>query len=334
MRKHIHFIAVCCFSILSASAQCLSGDCDNGEGIWKDASGVMYKGEFKNGTITGKGLMTYPEDVLDGPFSTDVAKDIMLYKSGLTYEGDIVLGAPSGKGVLTYRDGSSIECNWEDGDPVGEGVLIQPDSKPGSNDGYTIKGPFNDWSISGEGEILYNTGDIYKGGLLNFNEEGEGTLFFFGGGKMEGRWSQGECINCQSAVKSNINMIPLRKANGVYLIDVIINGVPVDNMIFDTGAGEISISPSFLLASINNGDLTDEDILEGKNYINASGDVNFAARVNLREVKVGNKIIENVEASICETCEGLSINLFGLNAISRLGENIKIDFENGELRYW
>lgn len=151
---------------------------------------------------------------------------------------------------------------------------------------------------------------------------------------MEGRWSKGQCINCQSAVKSNINRIPLRKVNGVYLIDAIINGVLVENMIFDTGAGEISISPSFLFASINNGDLTESDILEGRNYINASGDVNFAVRVNLREVKVGNKIIENVEASICETCEGLSINLFGLNAISKLGDNIKIDFKNGELRYW
>ena len=72
--------------------------------------------------------------------------------------------------------------------------------------------------------------------------------------------------------------------------------------------------------------MTDSDILEGRNYINASGDINFAARVNLREVKVGNKVIKNVEASICETCEGLSINLFGLNA-TRLGDNIKIDFK-------
>ena len=151
------------------------------------------------------------------------------------------------KESLTYRDGSSIECNWEDGDPVGEGVLIQPDSKPGSNDGYTIKGPFNNWSISGEGEILYNTGDIYKEVCSTLTRK-RGDPIFFGGGKMEGRWSQGECINCQSAVKSNINMIPLRKVNGVYLIDVIINGVPVDNMIFDTGAGEISISPLFSIS--------------------------------------------------------------------------------------
>ena len=334
MRKQVYLMVLFCFCGISVHAQCLSGNCDNGEGIWKDATGATYKGEFKNGTISGQGILTYPTTIIEGSFSSDVAKEITFYTTGTSYEGELALGTPNGRGKLLYNDGSSIECNWEDGDPVGEGVLIQPDSKPGSNDGYTIKGLFSNWSISGEGEILYNTGDIYKGGLLNFNEEGEGTLFFFGGGKMEGRWSQGECINCQSAVKSNINMIPLRKENGVYLIDVVINGVPVNNMIFDTGAGEISISPSFLLASINNGDLTDSDILEGRNYINASGDINFAARVNLREVKVGNKVIENVEASICETCEGLSINLFGLNAISRLGDNIKIDFESGELRYW
>ena len=334
MKKKVLLNVLFCLSIVLTHAQCLSGDCENGVGIWKDASGAIYKGEFKNTTITGQGLLTYPEHIMDGSFNSEVAKDITLYETGLTYKGDLVLGTPNGNGILTYEDGSSIECYWEDGIPIGYGILIQPDSNPGSNDGYTIKGTFNDWTISGEGEIIYNTGDIYRGGLLNFNEEGEGTRFFFGGGKMEGRWSKGQCINCQSAVKSNINRIPLRKVNGVYLIDAIINGVLVENMIFDTGAGEISISPSFLFASINNGDLTESDILEGRNYINASGDVNFAVRVNLREVKVGNKIIENVEASICETCEGLSINLFGLNAISKLGDNIKIDFKNGELRYW
>lgn len=316
------------------SAQCLSGDCANGTGIWKDASGIIYKGEFRNGTITGKGALTYPENIDEGPFEESLVKDILIYKGAMTYTGELSLGEPNGKGLLEFYSGQKIECIWEGGDPIGKTTWTVPNSVLGSNDGYVITGLINDWQISGDGQIEYNTGDTYRGNLLNFNEEGVGTLYFYSGGKMEGVWKDGECINCQSAVKSNINMIPLRKVNGVYLIDVIINGVPVDNMIFDTGAGEISISPSFLLASINNGDLTDEDILEGKNYINASGDVNFAARVNLREVKVGNKIIENVEASICETCEGLSINLFGLNAISRLGENIKIDFENGELRYW
>ena len=54
---------------------------------------------------------------------------------------------------------------------------------------------------------------------------------------MEGHGHKVSVLTAQSAVKSNINMM-LRKENGVYLIDVVINGVPVNNMIFDTGAGD------------------------------------------------------------------------------------------------
>lgn len=316
------------------SAQCLSGDCANGTGIWKDASGIIYKGEFRNGTITGKGALTYPENIDEGPFEESLVKDILIYKGAMTYTGELSLGEPNGKGLLEFYSGQKIECIWEGGDPIGKTTWTVPNSVLGSNDGYVITGLINDWQISGDGQIEYNTGDTYRGNLLNFNEEGVGTLYFYSGGKMEGVWKDGECINCQSAVRSSINMIPLRLENGVFKVDVTINGVPVDNMIFDTGAGEISISPTFLLASIENGDLDETDILDGMSYINASGDVNFSARVNLREIKVGNKTIYNVEASICETCEGLGINLFGLNAISKLGESIELDLLNGELRYW
>lgn len=315
-------------------SQCLSGDCDNGEGIWKDGTGVVYKGEFVNGSITGIGTITYPEYPAEGPFDVVEIKDLLLYEGAVVYSGGLTRGTPNGNGTLEFLTGQIIKCNWVDGDPVGLGVWTVPNSSPGSNDGYEITGPFTEWSISGLGEIAYNTGNTYRGEIVEFNEDGEGTLFFYSGGNMEGNWKEGKCINCQSAVTSTRNMIPLNKENGVFKVDVSINGVPVDNMIFDTGAGEISISPSFLMAAIANGDLDETDILDGMNYINASGDVNFSARVNLRELKVGNKTIYNVEASICETCEGLGINLFGLNAISKLGESIEIDFGKGELRYW
>ena len=316
------------------NAQCLSGDCTNGSGIWKDASGITYKGEFKNGTITGEGELTFPETIDKGPFDESLIKEILVYEGAKIYTGGLILGEPNGKGMLEFYSGQKIECLWDGGDPTGIATWSVPNSIVGSNDGYVVSGSIDGWNISGEGQIEYNTGDIYRGNILNFNEDGVGTLFFYSGGKMEGVWKEGECINCQSAVRSSINMIPLRYENGVFKVDVIINGVPVDNMIFDTGAGEISISPTFLLASIENGDLDETDVLDGMSYINASGDVNFSARVNLREIKVGNKTIHNVEASICETCEGLGINLFGLNAISKLGESIEIDFEKGELRYW
>ena len=40
-----------------AQGSCVSGDCDNGKGYWKDKSGYTYDGDFKNGKITGYGKL-------------------------------------------------------------------------------------------------------------------------------------------------------------------------------------------------------------------------------------------------------------------------------------
>ena len=294
----------------------------------------IYKGEFLNGEISGNGVISYPKERISGNFTSENSKRYMLFKDAKTYNGELINGTPMGKGKLTFNDGIIYDAVWVDGNPSGIGSYIKPNTNNESNDGYTINGPFVDWSITGQGEIKYNSGDTYKGGIKENNENGEGTLYYFAGGSKKGNWKDGNCVNCQSATETTVNLIKLKKEDGVYKIDVFINGVPVNNMIFDTGAGEISISPSFLSAAIENGDLEETDFLDGKGYINASGDINYKARVNLREVKVGNKIIQNVEASICETCAGLGINLFGLNAISKLGYSIEIDFNKNELRYW
>jgi aspartyl protease family protein len=238
------------------------------------------------------------------------------------------------KGKLTFYDGVIIEADWLDGNPTGIGSYIEPNSNSESNDGFTMTGPYIDGKITGQGKIEYNTKDVYIGSIKNSSRDGEGTLYYYAGGIKTGKWENGKCINCQSALSTTINLIKLKKEDGVYKIDVFINGIPVNNMIFDTGAGEISISPSFLLAAIENGDLDKSDILEGGNYINADGEINYNARVNLREVKIGNNTIQNIEASICKSCSGKGINLFGLNAIKKLGNSISIDFDKNELRYW
>ena len=82
-------IALLLFSSI-IDAQCLSGDCTNGIGIWKDATGITYKGEFKNGTITGEGVLTFQEKIDRGPFDEGFIKEILVYEGAKTYEGESV----------------------------------------------------------------------------------------------------------------------------------------------------------------------------------------------------------------------------------------------------
>ena len=114
-------IALLLFSSI-IDAQCLSGDCTNGIGIWKDATGITYKGEFKNGTITGEGVLTFPEKIDRGPFDEGFIKEILVYEGAKTYEGELSIGEPNGKGLLEFYSGQKIECLWEGGDPIGNAI--------------------------------------------------------------------------------------------------------------------------------------------------------------------------------------------------------------------
>ena len=42
-------------------AQCISGDCVNGQGTFVTPSGLKYVGELKNGKPEGQGTLTYPD---------------------------------------------------------------------------------------------------------------------------------------------------------------------------------------------------------------------------------------------------------------------------------
>ena len=203
------------------NAQCLNGDCTNGKGTWKDARGFIYKGEFRNGEITGNGVLTYPKESKEGTFTSKNAKKYMYFEGAKTFEGTFKNGTPNGNGELTTNNGVIYNAMWVDGQPTGNGSYFQPNSNTNSNDGFTVIGSFTDWKISGQGEIKYNSGDIYKGGIKESFEDGEGTLYYFAGGSIKGKWLKGNCVNCQSATESTINLIKLKKEGGVYKIDVL-----------------------------------------------------------------------------------------------------------------
>ena len=55
----------------------------------------------------------YPTTIIEGSFSSDVAKEITFYTTGTSYEDKLALGTPNGREELLYNDVSSIECNWK-----------------------------------------------------------------------------------------------------------------------------------------------------------------------------------------------------------------------------
>jgi hypothetical protein len=71
--------------------------------------GTVYDGEFKKGTMDGKGRMTFSD--------------------GMFYEGDLIAGKPHGKGRTVGTDGIIYEGDFKQGKRHGKGKVTMPDGR-------------------------------------------------------------------------------------------------------------------------------------------------------------------------------------------------------------
>ena len=92
----------------SSKEGCVSGDCQNGSGVYIKENGDRYEGEFVNGTLHGKGKV----------FWTD----------GNRYEGDFANGKLDGQGVYTWADGSWYAGSFKDDALYGKGKIYSEDN--------------------------------------------------------------------------------------------------------------------------------------------------------------------------------------------------------------
>jgi clan AA aspartic protease (TIGR02281 family) len=97
--------------------------------------------------------------------------------------------------------------------------------------------------------------------------------------------------------------IPYKLHNGgTYEIASKINGLPL-NMLFDTGAADISISQTEVDFMLKNGFLSERDYVGKALYNLANGVSEESKTVILRRVEIGGIVLKNVFASIAENRE-------------------------------
>ena len=124
-------------------------------------------------------------------------------------------------------------------------------------------------------------------------------------------------LNAQERIK-------MEKAGGIYKIPCEVNGLRM-KFYFDTGASLVSISLKEAMFMLENGYLSKKDIIgTGKSSI-ADGSIVENTIINLREMKIGSKTLQNVRASVSNSL--LAPILLGQSALKRLGEyKIQGDF--------
>ena len=118
-----------------------------------------------------------------------------------------------------------------------------------------------------------------------------------------------------------------RKPGGTFEIPCDINGLPLQ-LIFDTGASDVTISSVEANFMLKNGYLSEKDVKGKKYYQIANGQISEGTVITLREVKVGDAVLKNVDASVVKSQKAPL--LLGQSAMERFG-TITIDNINNML---
>ena len=133
------------------------------------------------------------------------------------------------------------------------------------------------------------------------------------------------CSQDQEKVVSEIDM--RKMYGGTYEVACLVNGLPL-KMVFDTGAADVTISSVEASFMLKNGYLSDSDIKGKRNYMTANGDIHEGTVLRLKEVKLGEAILKNVEASVVHSQKAPL--LLGQSVLEKFG-TITIDNVNSKL---
>lgn len=124
---------------------------------------------------------------------------------------------------------------------------------------------------------------------------------------------------------SEIQMKKMR--NGVYEVPCTINDLPL-KFIFDTGASTTTISSVEAAFMLKNGYLKEADIRGKEYYGTATGEIHEGTVIRLREIKIGDAVLRNVDASVTHSQQAPL--LLGQSVMERFG-TITIDNKTSKL---
>ncbi|MEO6977288.1 MAG: hypothetical protein ABI113_02885 [Mucilaginibacter sp.] len=154
-----------------ATAQCKSGDCNTGKGVY-DFGWCVYDGVFKNGKPDGRGTMKYDDYSYTGLFSN---------------------GIEDGQGLITYKNGKTESVLYKNGKKEpGPDKVAAADWKPlEPQDPACTSGN----CITGFGSYKFPSGNVYTGNWVNRARQGNGKVQFANGDVLEGNFTNNEIVS-------------------------------------------------------------------------------------------------------------------------------------------
>ncbi len=204
---------------LNLSAQCLKGDCYNGNGIYVFKSGSKYQGKFQNGKIFEYGTLYFSNgSIYQGQWKNQSRNGIgkMTYKDGSFYIGHFANNQREGKGKYNFANGDVYDGEWKNDLQHGSGLYSYVNGRNEEgvwNNGKFVKLNNTDFtSISSDenklqntkveklkncnkfncgnslGRYTYQDGSYYEGGFSAGIPDGKGICYYANGDRYEGYW--------------------------------------------------------------------------------------------------------------------------------------------------
>lgn len=106
-------------------AQCLKGDCENGQGTYLLPDGSKYVGTFSDGKIGDRGILYFKNgDKYLGDWTEQKreGQGKLIFASGDVYVGQFKNNRFYGYGEFNYIEGDIYKGDWQDNLPNGEGT--------------------------------------------------------------------------------------------------------------------------------------------------------------------------------------------------------------------
>ncbi len=150
-------------------AQCISGNCTNGNGTYRYAGNSKYTGHFQNGLRHGIGKMTYQD--------------------GNVYEGPFVMGKKQGENgtMIFVSNGDKYVGQWSNDQPNGRGKYYFATKE-------RYEGEFKNGTFDGQGTMYYADGASFTGGWSKNLKNGTGVFRSVDGKEKHGTWAMGKPV--------------------------------------------------------------------------------------------------------------------------------------------
>jgi hypothetical protein len=174
MQKSLLLFRVLVFTFLYfytsiVQAQCIKGNCRDGQGTYRFKHGASYEGQFVQGQIAIFGKI--------------------IYASGTIYSGSIAYGLPHGDGLVITPDGSQWQGQFINGVPMTTFSAKGPNTDELTSPIQT--GCIDGDCDNGRGTYCYLSGMKYIGYFKQSLPDGIGIAYYPDGGQYNGMFFRG-----------------------------------------------------------------------------------------------------------------------------------------------